>query len=328
MNQRARHCGARWTTGSRPPRRAAFNAHWDMGECHDIAVLVIGDDVAAIAAEAAKLAGVARVLVVRCPGNATSAGRGAGARSWPQSPATTRTCSRPRPPSARTCCRAWRPCSTCLRSATSWPWNRQPASAARSTPAMPSLPWKQRCRAGGCHGAHRVIQRGRGDRQCRLRSSCDAAGPGRHPHALRRGVGPARRPSGPADRPTRGVRRPRAGQRGEIPADLPAGGCTGRSRRRVARRGGCRLRAQRPAGGPDRQDHRAGAVHRTGHLRRHPAHDRHQGRPHHRRDQQGSPTRRSSRWRILAWWPTCSRRCQRCWRRFRVARERSRPRRP
>ncbi len=44
---------------------------------------------------------------------------------------------------------------------------------------------------------------------------------------------------------------------------------------------------QRAAGGPDRQDHCARAVHRHRHFRGHPASDRHQGCPHHRRHQQG-----------------------------------------
>ena len=51
--------------------------------------------------------------------------------------------------------------------------------------------------------------------------------------------------------------------------------------------GGRRLRAQRPAGGTDRQDHRPGAVLRLRDLRGHPAPHRHQGRRHHRGGEQG-----------------------------------------
>ncbi len=46
--------------------------------------------------------------------------------------------------------------------------------------------------------------------------------------------------------------------------------------------------AERPAGRPDRQDHRARKSTRRRHLGRDPAHDRHQGRAHDRRGQQGS----------------------------------------
>jgi electron transfer flavoprotein alpha subunit len=51
------------------------------------------------------------------------------------------------------------------------------------------------------------------------------------------------------------------GSRGKLQDHLRAGRQAGRRRGRLARRGGCRLRAERPAGRPDRQDHRAGAVH-------------------------------------------------------------------
>ena len=66
----------------------------------------------------------------------------------------------------------------------------------------------------------------------------------------------------------------------------------GRQARRGAgrqpRRGRRRLRAERLAGRPDRQDRRAAAVHRRRHLRRDPAPGRHEGLQGHRRDQQGS----------------------------------------
>src|SRR5690606_26628719 len=61
-----------------------------------------------------------------------------------------------------------------------------------------------------------------------------------------------------------------------------------RRRGRLACRGRCRLRAQRTAGRPDRQDHRPGPVRGHRHQRRDPAPDRHQGRRHDRGDQQGS----------------------------------------
>ena len=60
-----------------------------------------------------------------------------------------------------------------------------------------------------------------------------------------------------------------------------------RGDRRLARRGRRRLRAQRLPGRPDRQDRRAGALHRGRHLRRDPASRRHEGQQGHRRDQQG-----------------------------------------
>jgi electron transfer flavoprotein alpha subunit len=60
-----------------------------------------------------------------------------------------------------------------------------------------------------------------------------------------------------------------------------------RRRRCLARCGRCRLCAQRAAGRSDRQDHCPGSLFRDRHFRRHPAPDRHQGRRHHRRHQQG-----------------------------------------
>ena len=78
-----------------------------------------------------------------------------------------------------------------------------------------------------------------------------------------------------------------ARQRRELQDHLQPRRQARRRGRRLARRGRRRLRAERPAGRPDRQDHRAGAVRRHRHLRRDPAPDRHQGRRHDRRDQQG-----------------------------------------
>ena len=51
--------------------------------------------------------------------------------------------------------------------------------------------------------------------------------------------------------------------------------------------GGRRLCAQRLAGGADRQDRCAAALHRGRHLGCHPAPGRHEGQPHHRGHQQG-----------------------------------------
>jgi hypothetical protein len=57
--------------------------------------------------------------------------------------------------------------------------------------------------------------------------------------------------------------------------------------RRQPRRGGRRLRAQRLASGPDRQDRRAQPVCGLRHQRRHPAPGRHEGQQGDRGDQQG-----------------------------------------
>ena len=63
------------------------------------------------------------------------------------------------------------------------------------------------------------------------------------------------------------LRRPRARQRRGLQDPLQPRGQARRRGRRLARRGGCGLRAERDAGRPDRQDHRAGAVHRGRDLR-------------------------------------------------------------
>ena len=60
------------------------------------------------------------------------------------------------------------------------------------------------------------------------------------------------------------------------------GAAVGASRRRRRR-----LLPERNAGWPDRQDHRPRTVHGDRHFGRHPAPHRHQGRRHHRGDQQG-----------------------------------------
>jgi electron transfer flavoprotein alpha subunit len=87
------------------------------------------------------------------------------------------------------------------------------------------------------------------------------------------------------------------------------GGQAGRRRRCLPRRRGRRLRAERPPGGPDRQDRLAGAVHRGRHLGRHPAPGRHEGQQGHRRHQQGRGGADLPAWPTTAWWATCSRPC-------------------
>jgi hypothetical protein len=67
----------------------------------------------------------------------------------------------------------------------------------------------------------------------------------------------------------------------------PSPTSSARRRRRLARRGRCRLRAERLPGRPDRQGRRAGPLHRRRHLRRHPASGRHEGQQGDRRHQQG-----------------------------------------
>ncbi len=76
------------------------------------------------------------------------------------------------------------------------------------------------------------------------------------PHPFRRPRRRCQRPPGPAERQARGLRWPRRRFGRELQGHLPAGRQARRRRRCLARRGRCRLRAQRPAGGPDRQDHR------------------------------------------------------------------------
>ena len=60
-----------------------------------------------------------------------------------------------------------------------------------------------------------------------------------------------------------------------------------RRRRRFARRGRCRICAERLAGRPDRQGGGAGTIYRDRHFRRDPASRRHEGFQGDRRDQQG-----------------------------------------
>ena len=98
----------------------------------------------------------------------------------------------------------------------------------------------------------------------------------------------ATRPSGADLGQDHHLGRPRARLGGEVPGSDPAGRRQARRRRRrIARRGRCRLCAERLAGRPDRQGGRARALHRLRHLRRDPAPRRHEGLQGHRRHQQG-----------------------------------------
>src|SRR5690606_2184725 len=136
------------------------------------------------------------------------------------------------------------------------------------------------------HGARGLVA-GSGARRQRHGRNGHGRGHPAHAYPLRRPGGRQVRPSRPAEREARGLRRPRGRLEGELRHHLQAGRPARRRGRRLARRGGRRLRAERTAGRPDRQDHRPGAVRRGRHQRRDPAPHRDQGRRHHRRDQQG-----------------------------------------
>ena len=96
-----------------------------------------------------------------------------------------------------------------------------------------------------------------------------------------------------------------------------------RGGRRLARGGGRRLCAERLAGRPDRQDRRAGPLHRLRHFGRHPAPRRHEGFARSSSPSTRTPRRRSSRSPITAWSATSSRSCRSCRRNWRNARQRS-----
>ena len=95
------------------------------------------------------------------------------------------------------------------------------------------------------------------------------------------------RSPGAADRGAGRLGRPRLRQRGEVRPALRARRRARRRRRRLAGRRRRGLRLERSAGRADGQGHRAAALRCGRHLGRHPALDGYQGRAGHRRDQQG-----------------------------------------
>jgi electron transfer flavoprotein alpha subunit len=126
-------------------------------------------------------------------------------------------------------------------------------------------------------GRHRRQRRSRG------------GGGGRQPQGqLRRQRDRQERPPRTHRGQDRRQRRPRLGSAEKFTEVLtPLADKLGAAMGASARRGRRRLRAQRLAGRPDRQDRRAPAVHGLRHQRRHPAPGRHEGQQGDRRDQQG-----------------------------------------
>ncbi len=131
-------------------------------------------------------------------------------------------------------------------------------------------------------------------------STFDAAGTGRFGPG--RGRGDGRGPASPngsrtrsrrSDRPEltigrdRRLGRSRRRVRRGLRPDREAGRQAGRRRRRVPRGGRFGLCPERLAGRPDRQGRRAGSLHRRRHLGRDPAPCGDEGLQDHRRDQQG-----------------------------------------
>ena len=154
------------------------------------------------------------------------------------------------------------------RSATSWRSRARRASAARSTPATRSSRSRPSRAEGRRHGAHRLVRGAPAGGGAAPIEKADGERALADAHALRIACRAAKtRPPRPADRHARGLRRPGARQRRELQDPLQPRRQARRGGRRLARGGRCRLRAERDAGGTDRQDHRARAVHRGRHLR-------------------------------------------------------------
>ncbi len=243
VNQRADHCRARWAQARRchcPLRALRAGAGRRGYHCRRVWPRALPP----WRAEAAQLSGVARVRVADAPGFRASTGGRAGA-------ADGRHCAR-----LHSCVRAL----DHLRQGPDAARGRA-AGCARGQrrdgggiphPLPPSHLCRQCHRHGGSRCARPVVATVR-------TASFSAVAPRRPaPRSSRWMLQPpavthtrfieVSTPKG--DRPdlqsarVRGVRWPRAGQRREIPADLPAGRRTGRGRGRVARRGGFRLCAQ------------------------------------------------------------------------------------
>ncbi len=105
----------------------------------------------------------------------------------------------------------------------------------------------------------------------------------------------------------RRLRRPGSRRGRQLQAGRGAGQAAQGRRRRVPGHRRRRLGALLAPGRPDRQDRQAQGLHRRRHLRRHPAHGRHEGLRQHHRHQQGSRRRPSSASPTSASWATSTR---------------------
>jgi hypothetical protein len=166
---------------------------------------------------------------------------------------------------------------------------------------------KQRCHQGDhrahdrlrCRSRHRWQRHGRNGRRRRRQRQEQLRGPRSHQERTPR----------TDRRQDHRLRWPRARLRREVHrSDGAAGRQAQRGPGRQPRRRRCGLRTERLASGPDRQDRRAAAVHRSGHLGRDPALGRHEGLQGDRRDQQGRGSADLQRGRLRPG-PTCSRPC-------------------
>ena len=169
--------------------------------------LVCAADAAAVAAQAAQLAGVDRVLTVENAGERTCAGRRAGAADRGAGRALHARARpldhlRQGPDAAR-----GGVCSMRRRSATSWRSRARRASGARSTPATPSSPWKCEPAPRSWARCARPPSRPPAAAAARASRTASRVGHAAHAHPLRVRVGSQERPPGPADRRARGLRR-------------------------------------------------------------------------------------------------------------------------